>query len=205
MPVDATAPDLRSEFARQWEQELQGLFDRMVTRWDNNPDDWSIRVTDQIGLLGKRTAVAFGRFVVDRFVQTNSARYEQRFRPEMMDPWIAEVSVNFGENITGAFAERIEQDPDDAGGWMTGPGVGLFAGSLLNTFSNFGAHEGARASGGGQKTWQVNSGNPRDTHSSLSGETVTLSESFSNGMRWPGDPIGGAAEVANCQCSMTFV
>ena len=205
MPVDATAPDLRAELGRQWTEELQALFDRMAERWDDNPDDWAIRLTDQIGFLGKRTAVAFGRFVVDRFAQTNSARYERRFRPEMMDGWIAEVSVNFGENIAGTFAQRFDDDPDDGRDWLTGPASALFAASLLTTFANFGAHEGAKASGGGQKTWQVNSGNPRDTHSALSGETVGLDDTFSNGMRWPGDPAGGPSEVANCQCSMTFV
>ena len=204
MPVDATAPDLRAELGRQWTEELQALFDRMAERWDDNPDDWAIRLTDQIGFLGKRTAVAFGRFVVDRFVQTNSARYEQRFRTEMMDGWIAEVATNSGTNIVGQLSERIEDEgQDEAFSWVTGAGVALFAGSLLGTFANFGAHEGARSAGGRQKTWQVNSQNPRASHAAMSGETVDLGDVFSNGLRWPGYP-GDASEVANCQCSLVF-
>ena len=204
MPVDATAPDLRSEFGRQWEQELQALFDRMADRWDDNPDEWAVRLTDQIGRLGKRTAVAFGRFVVDRFVQTNSARYEQRFRPEMMDGWVAEVATNSGINIVGQLSERIDDEGrDEAFGWATGAGVALVAGSLLGTFANFGAHEGARAAGGRQKRWQVNSQNPRASHAAMNGETVNLGDVFSNGLRWPGFP-GEASEVANCQCSLVF-
>lgn len=176
----------------------------MADRWDDNPDDWASRLTDQIGFLGKRTAVAFGRYVVDRFVQTNSARYELRFRTEMMDGWVAEVATNSGLNIVDQLSGRIEDEgQDEAFEWVTGAGVALFAGSLLGTFANFGAHEGARASGSRQKRWQVNSSNPRASHSALSGETVDISGVFSNGLRWPGYP-GDASEVANCQCSLVF-
>jgi hypothetical protein len=38
----------------------------------------------------------------------------------------------------------------------------------------------------------------------MNGETVALSEDFSNGLAWPGDPRGGPAEVANCGCSVQF-
>ena len=33
---------------------------------------------------------------------------------------------------------------------------------------------------------------------------TSFSENFSNGMAWPGDPDGGADEVANCGCSVQF-
>ena len=70
--------------------------------------------------------------------------------------------------------------------------------------SNFGANEGARAGGMRQKTWVVNSTRPRPEHSAMNGETVDIDSRFSNGMRWPGDPAGGAENNANCQCSVIF-
>lgn len=54
------------------------------------------------------------------------------------------------------------------------------------------------------KTWKVTSNNPRDSHIAQNGETVGIRETFSNGLRYPGDYRGGAAEVANCQCVLEY-
>jgi hypothetical protein len=73
-------------------------------------------------------------------------------------------------------------------------------GSMVTTAANFGAHDAAYYAGGKTKTWT--GGTTR--HAPMNGQTVPLGENFSNGMAWPGDPAGGAAEVANCGCSVTF-
>ena len=41
----------------------------------------------------------------------------------------------------------------------------------------------------------------RDSHARLDGEIRELDEKFSNGLRFPGDPHGPAAEVINCRCT----
>jgi len=54
------------------------------------------------------------------------------------------------------------------------------------------------------KTWV---GGTRPTHSAVSGATVGLREKFVVGgqeMNGPGDPAGGAAEVANCRCALSY-
>jgi len=76
--------------------------------------------------------------------------------------------------------------------------------SSVTSASNFGAHEAARAGGLTKKTWRVNSGNPRDEHAALNGVSVGIGDNFPNGMRWPGDPRGGAENNANCLCSVEF-
>ena len=76
--------------------------------------------------------------------------------------------------------------------------------SAVTAMLNFGATEGARASGLRRKTWQVNSSNPRPDHQSMNGETVGIRETFSNGLRWPGDSRGTAEDNANCMCSVRF-
>lgn len=48
------------------------------------------------------------------------------------------------------------------------------------------------------KTW-VTGPNPRDEHAAMDGETVPLSEDFSNGMPWPG---AGGPDDAGCNCSL---
>jgi hypothetical protein len=41
-------------------------------------------------------------------------------------------------------------------------------------------------------------------HMILNGEVQGLNEGFSNGLQFPGDPNGGADEVCNCRCTLTF-
>ncbi len=45
-------------------------------------------------------------------------------------------------------------------------------------------------------------GRTRESHSQVDGEIRELDEKFSNGLRFPGDPWGGAAEVINCRCAL---
>ena len=45
-------------------------------------------------------------------------------------------------------------------------------------------------------------GRTRDSHRLLDGERAEVGERFSNGLRFPGDPQGLAAEVYNCRCTL---
>lgn len=42
----------------------------------------------------------------------------------------------------------------------------------------------------------------RESHAKVDGEVRELDERFSNGLRFPGDPNGQAAEVINCRCAL---
>ena len=42
----------------------------------------------------------------------------------------------------------------------------------------------------------------RESHAAVDGEIRELDEKFSNGLMYPGDPAGGAAEVVNCRCAL---
>lgn len=42
----------------------------------------------------------------------------------------------------------------------------------------------------------------RPSHQRVDGEIRELDEKFSNGLMYPGDPSGGAAEVVNCRCAL---
>lgn len=51
------------------------------------------------------------------------------------------------------------------------------------------------------KQWDATlDGNTRESHRQVDGEIRELDEKFSNGLMYPGDPAGGAAEVINCRC-----
>lgn len=45
-------------------------------------------------------------------------------------------------------------------------------------------------------------GRTRESHAMVDGEIRELDEKFSNGLRFPGDPNGRAAEVINCRCAL---
>lgn len=45
-------------------------------------------------------------------------------------------------------------------------------------------------------------GATRDSHRHMNGEVVELNDTFSNGLRYPGDPNGAGAEIYNCRCTM---
>jgi hypothetical protein len=58
------------------------------------------------------------------------------------------------------------------------------------------------------KEWiAVDDARTRRTHrhgSGVDGEKVDFEQPFSNGLLYPGDPAGSAAEVVNCRCSVGF-
>lgn len=45
-------------------------------------------------------------------------------------------------------------------------------------------------------------GRTRESHQKVDGEIRELDKPFSNGLMFPGDPSGGAAEVVNCRCAL---
>lgn len=53
------------------------------------------------------------------------------------------------------------------------------------------------------KQWDATlDGLTRESHVAVDGEIRELDEPFSNGLDYPGDPAGGAAEVVNCRCAV---
>lgn len=53
------------------------------------------------------------------------------------------------------------------------------------------------------KIWiTVGDGKVRDSHSSIDEQERPVNDTFSNGLRFPGDPQGSAGEVINCRCTI---
>lgn len=65
----------------------------------------------------------------------------------------------------------------------------------------------ATQGGGSSKTWQVNSGTPRESHAALDGVSVALNEDFDvggNSAPWPGASELPVEESAGCTCTVEF-
>lgn len=76
-------------------------------------------------------------------------------------------------------------------------------GHRIQQMSTVDAQQAAKAKGADVvKQWDAAlDGRTRDSHRRVDGEIRELDEKFSNGLMFPGDPSGGAAEVVNCRCT----
>jgi hypothetical protein len=72
--------------------------------------------------------------------------------------------------------------------------------------SNAGGFIGAQSTGLDlMKVWlSTRDGRTRDAHLHVDGEAALMEETFSNGLRYPGDPRGSAAQTVQCRCTQTF-
>lgn len=171
------------------------LMDR--SRWDDE-------LTGMLRRLGEQTAVTAGRLVA------------AGWSAERLSRWLAAAARQSAESYNTAIVQQL-----DVALQQTSPSVPLrqllddvyqglarqsdgWAQTQITTVGNAAQIEAAGTVGRRTKTWLTSSGDPRDEHVSLDGETVGLGETFSNGGRYPGDPALPAGERINCQCRLAF-
>lgn len=77
-------------------------------------------------------------------------------------------------------------------------------GHRIQTTAQYDAMHGAKDRGADLvKQWDAAlDARTRDSHAKVDGEIRELDKRFSNGLRYPGDPHGAAAEVINCRCAL---
>lgn len=198
---------LRSVFAEQREDVLANLaagrkpLDR--EQWDERLASLllglSVGLTDQVA---REMATSLGgNYDPARalaFLTAAAARHASNMNISTQDE--IDHAIDAADEADEDPADHVNHVFDEAEGTR----AGLVAAGLVNQMGNFARHEGAEQAGAATKTWVVTSRNPRSSHAAMNGETVPLSENFSNGMAWPGDSSGGADEVAGCQCALDF-
>lgn len=54
------------------------------------------------------------------------------------------------------------------------------------------------------RTWASTRGKADHTHAGVDGQRVGLYEPYSNGLMFPGDPMGSAEQTINCRCTQAF-
>lgn len=77
-------------------------------------------------------------------------------------------------------------------------------GHRIQTTAQMDAMHGAKERGADLvKQWDAAlDARTRESHAKVDGEWREIDENFSNGLRYPGDPHGAAAEVINCRCAL---
>lgn len=129
------------------------------------------------------------------------------------EAFLAEVAKSRAGMINAATREQVEAildgdgpegvtDPSHAFDVAEESRKSVIAETLVTTLATFATVEAGRQNGGGTKTWLVTSANPRPEHAAMNGETVGIDDLFSNGAKWPGDPVLGADGVAGCTCDV---
>lgn len=100
-----------------------------------------------------------------------------------------DIARNIG-NVSGAPLSRAKT-------------VARTEGHRIQQMSTVDAQQAAKAKGADVlKQWDAAlDGRTRDSHRRVDGEIRELDEKFSNGLMFPGDPNGSAAEVVNCRCT----
>lgn len=216
--VDPTLMATRERHITKWLEVLRRFFVRqrnavigrvsdtaaIETVWIDG-ERWDSELAADLFRLNTASATVWARWIAEQLdADIDAGR---------MENYLLEVSRNSAGRINGTTRNQVAdallgEDPKSAV-------KGLFdiaassrseeiAVAGVTGAANFGSSEGAKQGGLRTKTWQINSGNPRDDHAAMNGQTVGIGETFSNGMRWPGDPAGGAENNSNCQCSVTF-
>jgi len=223
--LDTHQPELRAQHERKWVEVLSRHYRRqeaaIMSRfpeaqavgdgkadiggvwWDE--ERWDRELYEDLLRLNALTAGVWA--------SEFATRLEIELSEERMLPWLQEHSRVEAAYINGQTRDQLTEalrapEPREAVKELFLTAISVWVGrqaeSGITTAANFGAVEAAQAGGLATKTWRVNSSNPRDEHLAMNGETVGIRERFSNGMRWPGDPAGGAENNANCQCSVEF-
>lgn len=132
------------------------------------------------------------------------------YDPAVMDAWLARNAEIGSSNILGALAVRLDDAEEDAAidtvlTQLTTSSTSMYAASMVTAIAGFASRDAGQKLGAELKVWQVNSANPRSLHKRMNGEAAAIGGKFSNRMDCPGDPDGGADEVAECECSLTIV
>lgn len=175
---------------------------------------WDKALADVIFTRNKATARDVALRVVKGLAPPKRAADDTEYDPDVMDSWLTLNAGFAAEGINAGVESDIAAAADMAGvddpvshvfGILLASGVAGIGQQMVTKSAGFGAHDAAVHVGAQVKVWQVNSRNPRSSHIAVNGQSVAMSENFSNGMAWPGDPAGGADENARCKCSLTIV
>lgn len=211
----SSLPDITEELRKAHEKELIKFFNDQREAVKSAlgkkalgvfvPKEWDKQLTALLTDLGTATAKSVGPKV--------AAGLDHEWDPALGQTYIGNHAARAASGINAKTGEQLDtalenaDDPEEAtdsffdgtmsvrANKISATEVAVIAGAIALFV--------AKAANAGTKTW-VTGPNPRPSHATLDGETVSISEPFSNGMMHPGDWDGNVDEVAGCNCTLTF-
>ncbi|MEO7018337.1 MAG: phage portal protein [Leifsonia sp.] len=207
--VKASKAAIRDTLKAEHVKQLTKFFaaQKAATGSSFDPSQWDGDLSSLLHTLSAATAEAIGKKVAAELGGTWSADSIAAYLKSNSEATAKKINQTTADEITAALEAQDDASPEDTiGGVFDGEvaaRAGQISASRVAMVAGLASLVAARLSNAKTKTW-VTGGNPRSTHAQMSGETVPLGELFSNGMDGPGDYSGGAAEVANCDCTLDF-
>jgi len=205
--VKAAGGDVRQALIEEHHKALTDAFDqqRADAKAGDAGEGWDGQLATLLADLGTATAKAIGATVAKRL----GGSYDV---DEVAD-WIKENALTSAKAINAATIESLRtalDGADDADAAIDtvfdGPvsqRTTSISASRVAMVAGLASLNSAGQNGAATKTW-ITGPNPRADHARMNGETVPIGDLFSNGMNAPGDPSGGADEVAGCNCDIEF-
>jgi hypothetical protein len=198
------AATLREVYERQW-KEVSGKVDAAEFH-----KQWDQVMADAVHPHLWRAALAGAKSVLNEYNPSGDGWAE-----DVMRPYVAAMARGTASKLNDGVisaADDLDDVPEDE---QDDQKVGLldrlrnstaiaWGMAAVADAAGFGRQDAAGASGLVSKTWFVTSDNPRPSHAAMNGETVGMDETFSNGLRWPGDGQGEAGETAGCTCQLEY-
>jgi len=201
--VRLAAETLRKFFDRQRASVLSDLGAGKPNGW--NEGRWNSELAADLRVLAGAITADVGAEVLTGL----------GFEPDVYDTARTEAFLSaLAESRAGAInsttrdqlADTLADDGDPAHVFDVAAGARADLGgqTLATTLTAFATVEAAKHTGRPDvtKTWVVTSTDPRPECEAVGGETVGIDDQFSNGAKWPGDAVLGAAGVANCSCGI---
>lgn len=213
-----TLADKRERHVVEWKKLLTRIFTRQQAAitskvkmaadinalWDD--ERWNEECTQDFAKLGSATFMEWADAMA---VELGYKLGEQDYQD-----WIYNNARIFAEKLNQStkykLGEALQAEDSlkaikDLFVWATAVRAGFLAASRVTQLSNAGSWFVARDGGVKTKTWVLGAGGKhRDSHIAVAGETVGITERFSNGLRYPGDTQGTAEETVNCGCYLKY-
>jgi HK97 family phage portal protein len=166
-------------------------------RWDPELSDLLLRQSLPIA-----SSAAF--LIIDQYPGTDWSN----------DPMIGRLSAYAGDAASGinhrtyqllaealAGGERSVRDIYTAAMSVRAPQI---AQTTATFAANLGQNDAALVVGLRFKTWRTTSENPRPACAAMNGQRVAIGSVFSNGARYPGDPILDLDQRSGCRCRVEY-
>jgi HK97 family phage portal protein len=173
--------------------------------WD--AERWNTELADDLYPVVKGLATSTGRRTL-KDLELDPDEYDE----DQTVNYLAAVAVNTAGRVNTTTKNLLDaaRGDSDAIGAVFATAEGSRSGdvgrSLASGVAGFACTEALRQSGHEEKatkSWIVTSKNPRASHAAMNGETVLLSENFSNGAAWPGDAANlDADDLSGCECEL---
>lgn len=201
--------------ARVYEQQAKALAGASGVDPDTFHEAWDTVMNDAVHGHAWRSAKAGALAVLDAH-NPDQTGWDQDVMRAYVAKMAESAAIGINEGVLAALDDvdfDAETDEDAPAGKkslsgmfevLVASGAVAWAGSIVADSFGFGGRDAAGASGLREKTWNVQSSNPRGSHAAMDGETVPVDQPFSNGLMWPGDSAGDVDEVAGCTCGLTY-